>query len=183
VTEPRESGLLFVVVCAAGPAGDVGRLVELALDGGWTVQIIATPAALDFIDAAALERQTGRPVRCQYRKPGEPRSPEPGAIVVAPATFNTINKWANGVSDNYALGILSESTGRDIPIVVLPFVNSALAQRLPLRRSVIALRAEGVKILLGVEGPVPHPPRAGARQVHAFPWKLALHVAADLRNQ
>jgi phosphopantothenoylcysteine synthetase/decarboxylase len=174
VTTPGERGLLYVVVCAAGPAGEVGQLVELAQDRGWTVQIIATPAALDFIDVPALEAQTGRPVKSQYRKPGEPWSPEPDAIIVAPATFNTINKWANGISDNYALGILAEAAGQEIPIVVLPFVNSALAERTPLQLSIATLRAEGIQILLGPGEVEPHPPRAGGAQQAAFPWKLAL---------
>ncbi len=47
------------------------------------------PAALDFFDALAIEAQTGRPVRSQYRKPGEPRSEKADAIIVAPATYNT----------------------------------------------------------------------------------------------
>jgi chitinase len=34
--------------------------------------------------------------------------------------------------------------------VVLPFVTTALASRTPFRRSVESLRAEGVKILLGL---------------------------------
>nr|BFE84234.1 hypothetical protein GCM10020093_068350 [Planobispora longispora] len=66
------------------PAAEVGRLVALAQDEGWTVQVIATPSALDFIDIDALEKQTGRPVRSRYRKPGEPRSPRADAIIVAP---------------------------------------------------------------------------------------------------
>jgi len=51
------------------------------------------------------------------------------AILVAPATYNTINKWAQGISDTYALGVLAETTGMDVPTVVLPFVNAALASR------------------------------------------------------
>src|SRR5690606_40162407 len=56
---PRPGEVLYIIVCAAGPASDVGRLVTLAQDAGWTVQIVATPSALDFIDSAALEKQTG----------------------------------------------------------------------------------------------------------------------------
>jgi hypothetical protein len=29
-----------------------------------------------------------------------------------------INKWALGISDTYALGVLAEQTGLDVPIVV-----------------------------------------------------------------
>jgi hypothetical protein len=51
---------------------------------GWTVQIIATPSALAFIDVPKLESQTGWPVRSEYRSPGEPKSPQADAIIVAP---------------------------------------------------------------------------------------------------
>src|SRR5262249_57961844 len=95
--------VLCVVVCGAGPAAEVGQLVKLALERGWTVQVVSTPAALAFLDATAIEAQTSSPVRSQYRSPGEPRSREADAIIVSPATYNTINKWAQGISDTYAL--------------------------------------------------------------------------------
>jgi phosphopantothenoylcysteine synthetase/decarboxylase len=136
--------------------------------------MIATPAALDFIDVAALETQTGSPVRSQYRKPGEPRSRPADAIIVAPATYNTINKWANGISDTYALGILAETTAMHVPIVVLPFVNTALASRAPFRQSVENLRGERVSILLGPGVIEPHQPHTGGNLIANYPWCLAL---------
>jgi len=142
-----------------------------------------TPAALDFFDQAAVEQQTGSPVKSQYSKPGAPRSQIPDAIVVAPATYNTINKWAQGISDTYALGVLAEITGLDTPVVVLPvlpFVNSALASRAPFRRSVESLRGEGVRILLGAGGFEPHPPRTGGSLTSTYPWHLALDEAERL---
>jgi phosphopantothenoylcysteine synthetase/decarboxylase len=169
-----------VIVCGAGPATAIGTLVKLARDRGWTVQVIATPAALEFFDAEAIEELTGNPVRSQYRKPGEPRSEIPAAIIVAPATYNTINKWAQGISDTYALGILAETTALDVPIVVLPFVNIALAGRQPFQRSVEALRAEGVQILLGPGGIEPHPPHTGGALIDSYPWHLALDEADRL---
>jgi hypothetical protein len=138
---------------------------------------VATPATLDFLDLPAIEEQTGSPVRSQYRHPGEPRSQPADAIIVAPATFNTINKWALGISDTYALGLLAEDTGLGVPIAALPFVNTALAGRAPFRRSVEALRQEGVRVLLGPGGFEPHPPRAGGEHIDSFPWHVALdHV-------
>jgi phosphopantothenoylcysteine synthetase/decarboxylase len=170
---PDAGRVLYIVVCGAGPAGEVGRLVDLAQDRGWTVQIIATPAALAFIDVPKLEAQTGRPVRSEYRSPGEPRSPRADAIIVAPATYNTINKWANGITDTYALGILAEAPTLGIPVVVLPFVNSALAGRPPFHKSVAELRHEGVRILLGPGEFEPHPPGSGGSRIADYPWQLA----------
>lgn len=172
--EPDPRKVLYVIVCAAGPAGDVGKLVTLAHQRAWDVQIIATPAALDFIDTKALEAQTGRPVRNEYRKPGEPRSPKADAIIVAPATYNTINKWANGISDTYALGILAEAPALGIPLVVLPFVNTALHSRTPFQRSVAYLTQENVLILTGIADLKPHAPGTGGAYLETFPWKRAL---------
>jgi phosphopantothenoylcysteine synthetase/decarboxylase len=174
VTQDAPPRVLSVIVCGAGPATAIGTLVKLARDRGWTVQVIATPAALDFFDQAAVEEQAGNPVRSQYSTPGAPRSQIPDAIIVAPATYNTINKWALGISDTYALCVLAEITALGVPIVVLPFVNSALASRPPFRRSIEALRAEGVRILLGPGGVEPHPPRTGGNLIDSYPWHLAL---------
>ncbi|MEU8252042.1 flavoprotein [Nonomuraea sp. NPDC048916] len=172
MTQPGK--VLYIIVCAAGPASDVGRLVTLAQDAGWTVQIIATPSALDFIDVAELEKQSGNVVRSQYRKPHEPKSPRADAIIVAPATYNTINKFAQGIADTYALGLLSEAPGLDIPVVILPFVNTALASRIPFRHSIDQLRSEGVLVLLGPGQFEPHPPSSGVERIDTYPWATAL---------
>jgi phosphopantothenoylcysteine synthetase/decarboxylase len=180
VTHDEQAHVLSVIVCGAGPASAISTLIKQAQDRDWTVQVMATPAALDFFDPAEVEAQTGRTVRSQYRKPGEPRSEKADAIIVAPATYNTINKWAQGISDTYALGILAETTALDVPIVVLPFVNSALAGRAPFRRSVEALRTEGVRILIGPGGIEPHPPHTGGDLIDSYPWHLALDEADRL---
>lgn len=95
-------------------------------------------------------------------------------LQLAPATYNTINKWAAGISDTYALGILAEAPGLGIPTVVLPFVNSALAGRLAFRRSVQELTNEGVRVLLGPGKFEPHAPGTGGERQEHFPWRLAL---------
>jgi phosphopantothenoylcysteine synthetase/decarboxylase len=166
--------VLSVVVCGAGPASDVARLITLAQGHQWTVQVIATPAALAFVDADALADLTGSPVRSQYRNPGEPRSRPSDAIIVAPATYNTINKWSQGISDTYALGVLAETTGLKVPTAVLPFLNSALASRIPCENSIECLRREGIRILLGAGGVEPHEPHTGGALIDSFPWYLAL---------
>ena len=160
------------MVCGAGPASGVAALVKLAVQRKWTVQVIATPSALVFFDAAEVETLTGTTVRSQHRSPGEPRSRIPDAIIVAPATFNVINQWALGIADSYALAVLAEQTGMGLPIVVLPAVSAPLASRPQFARSVKALRAEGVSILLGPGGTPP-----GAKE-DEFPWQLALDEAA-----
>jgi phosphopantothenoylcysteine synthetase/decarboxylase len=172
--------MLSVIVCGAGPASDVGKLVKLAQQRGWSIQLIPTPAALALLDVAVLEDLAGSPVRSAYRSPGEPRSLKADAVIVAPATYNTINKCAQGISDTYALGLLAEAISLPIPVVVVPFVNTALADRRPFKRSVGQLRDEGVRVLLGPGEVEPHPPGTGDQQLDSFPWQFALDEAERL---
>ncbi|MFI8091164.1 flavoprotein [Streptomyces sp. NPDC086080] len=138
---------LYVVVCAAGVAADVSRLITRAQERNWEVGVIATPAAMNgFFDTAAVETRTGRPIRSAWRSPAEPRPfPAPDAVVVAPATFNTVNKWAAGIADTLALGTLCEAAGLGVPIAVLPCVADALTAHPAYRDSLTRLRGMGVR--------------------------------------
>jgi hypothetical protein len=175
--------VLCVVVCGAGPAGDVGKLVKLGQARGWVVQLVATPSALPFLDTVELRASTGMPVRSNYLAPGQHRSQRAEAVVVAPATYNTICKCAAGISDTYALGVLAEAIGLPIPVVMLPFVNSALASRRPFERAVVQLRHEGVRVLLGEGGVEPHPAGAGGEYIKSFPWPLALDALDQVAQE
>nr|MDT0665015.1 flavoprotein [Micromonospora sp. DSM 115978] len=104
----------------------------------------------------------------------QPSFPPADAVIVAPATYNTINKWAAGTSDKYALGVLAETFGLGIPVVVLPFVNSAMAAHFAFKRSVADLTAAGARILIGADTWQPHAPHTGGEHVDSFPWHLAL---------
>lgn len=146
---PGQGGkpFLYVVVCAAGIAVEVSKLITAAQERDWEVGVIATPVAMGgFFDTAAVEARTGRPIRSAWRSPGDPRPfPPPDAVVVAPATFNTLNKWAAGMADTLAVGTLCEAYGLGVPIAVLPCVADALAAHPAYRASLERLRGMGVR--------------------------------------
>ncbi|MCM1967985.1 flavoprotein [Streptomyces sp. G1] len=176
MTEPQRKPFLYVVVCAAGIAGDVGKLIDAAQGRGWDVGVIATPEGLAFLDTSGIEVRTGYPIRSAWRTPGEARSfPPADAIAVAPATFNTVNKWAAGFADNLALGILCEASGMGIPTAVLPYVNTALAGHRAYGRSLAELGAMGV--LIGSYEP--HRPKSGGG-ADRFRWEEAVDLLAPL---
>ncbi|GGW46143.1 flavoprotein [Streptomyces lucensis JCM 4490] len=166
MTERAEKPFLYVVVCAAGIAAGVTELITAAQRRGWEAGVIATPVAMGgFFDTGAVEARTGRPVRSAWRSPGDPRPfPPPDAVVVAPATFNTLNKWAAGLADTLAVGTLCEAAGLGVPIAVLPCVADALAAHPAYRDSLTRLRGMGVRIAdpyTGEPGPDGHRPRFG----------------------
>lgn len=145
----------------------------MAQSGGWDVCVLATPRGRTFVDPEALERQTGHPVRSDYKQPDEADAlPSPDAVIVAPATVNTINKWASGISDTLPLGILVEGIGLELPIAALPYTNRAHAAHPAFNDNIEKLRSWGVTVLYGDEVYPLHPPRAG--DPDAFPWHLIL---------
>lgn len=175
--------VLYVISCATPAARDVGKLVTLAQERGWRVCVIATPSALAFLDKVALEEQTGFVVRHRYKTPGTPDVlPPPDAMLAGGASFNTLNKWALGIADTLALGLLTEGLGLGIPIAALPFVNAAQAAHPAFDRHVETLRAAGVTVLLGPGGYEPCPPGQGSQHLPEYPWQAALDaVGAVLR--
>ena len=158
---------------AAGGDGEIPvDLGEQAHQDGWDVCLIATPRTFQWLDVPGLAGRTGHPVRHDYKLPGEPDLlPEPDAIIVAPATFNTINKWAAGIADTLALGLLCEATGKGLP-VVLPYLNAAQGEHPALGEGIERLRRLGVRVLFGPEVLPLHRPRQGKRD--QFPWHLTL---------
>ncbi|GHO47166.1 flavoprotein [Ktedonospora formicarum] len=114
--------VLYLMVCAAPPAQQTLHVVTPLLETGWNVCVLATPQASRWIDQSALEVATGHIVRTDYKLPGEADPlPKADAILVMPATFNTINKWAQGIGDTLVASILCEVLGRwTPPVVVVP---------------------------------------------------------------
>lgn len=169
------SRVLYIIACAAPPAREIDCLIEPAQDAGWDVCVLATPSATRFIDSGALAERTGHPVRSEYKEPGtEDVLPPPDAIIVAPATLNTINKWAYGICDTLALGILVEAIGKRLPIVALPFTNHAHAAHPAFEENIKKLRSWGVQVLYGNDVYPLHAPGTGSRHLNIFPWKLTL---------
>jgi phosphopantothenoylcysteine synthetase/decarboxylase len=152
--QSRSQGVLYMIVCGAPAAAKVGEFVGLAQRSGWLIRVIATPMGERFIDVSELAALTGDRVRTGFRMPDEPDElPAASAVVVAPATFNTVNKWAAGIADTFATGLLCELTGMGVPIVAVPLVKDALARHLAFGRSLDQLRRMGVRVLFDPQAP------------------------------
>jgi phosphopantothenoylcysteine synthetase/decarboxylase len=171
----RARPVLYVISGGGPPANRLAGFVRFAQGQGWDVCVIATPDGAKFLDASDLAALTGHPVRVHFKDPDEPDVlPPPDAMVLAPATFNTINKLAHGISDTLALGLVNEAIGLGLPIVAVPWPNAALARHPVFQRSVAVLREWGVTVILDPA----RLPRASERPA-VFPWEI---LRAELAN-
>lgn len=166
--------VLYAIACGSPPARHVGDLVAIAMASDWDVCAVTTPDGRNFVDAPSLAAATGHPVRSAFKHPGDlDVLPDADAMIVAPATVNTVCKWAHGIADTLVTGLLVEGLGRGLPIVVMPFTNSAMARHPAFVESVDRLRGWGVRVLFGDEVVRLHPPGAGESHAGDFPWHTA----------
>lgn len=169
---------LYLFGSAAPPVLGIAGVIADAQADGWDVCLGLTPAADAWLaeQRAGLEQLTGHPVRSMYKLPGEPDVwPPADVIVVAPATFNTVNAWALGITSTFVVGVIAEAIGKEIPLVAMPCVNAAYVQHPQFERSVETLRGAGVHVLYGEGGFVPN--RPGESRPGEYPWRLALDAA------
>lgn len=169
---------LYLFGSAAPPVHDVAGVIERAQAAGWDVCLGLTPTAAGWLHDSVdgLATLTGHPVRSAYKRPGEPDVwPPADVIAVAPATFNTINAWALGITSTFVVGVAAEAIGKRIPLVTMPCVNAAYVQHPQFERSVETLRGAGVTVLYGEGGFVPNAPGSG--KPSTYPWAALLAAA------
>ncbi|WP_326554736.1 flavoprotein [Micromonospora sp. NBC_01813] len=167
---------LYLISSAAPPIRNIEECIALLQADGWSVCLIATPTASTWINTDKLASQTGFPVASRLRTPDEPGTlPHADAVVVAPASFNTINKWASGISDNLALGVLNETLGTGLPMIVSPYAKPALTQHPAYRASVQTLSSLGVHF---TESEALKPEREGEQ----FRWDVITETLRTTRH-
>ena len=138
-----------LVVCAAPLAERAHELAAALVAAGFRVDVAPTPeASRNWVDGEALERAVCGVSAAEFRSAESARrGGKPDAVVAAPLTFNSLNKWALGISDNRAMGTLNESLGRGIPIVAAPMVNAGLWGHPALSAHLDTLRRAGVQFV------------------------------------
>jgi len=144
------SKIVFVLtgsVAAYKACDALSRLVQL----GHKVRTVATPSALRFVGAATLEGLTGERVLSDLFEPGSALEHIQlgrwaDAVVVCPATANTINRLAAGLSDDLP-GALFLAHDRSKPFLVAPAMNPAMWGHPATKESVSRLAGWGVRFI------------------------------------
>ena len=95
-------------------------------------------------------------------------------MLVAPATFNTLNQWAAGINDILPLGLLNELLGLEVPIVVAMYCKAALAAHPAYRPNITRLEQAGAMILEGE--------RSITVRDDGFSWTAVLGALAAVRE-
>ena len=108
---------------------------------------IATPHAARVVAPRDLSSLPGnRLVESYFDEAILPRPPD-GLVLVAPCSFNSLNKLAAGIADNLAMSLTAEAIGRGTPVVVAVSVNPPLWRHPRSVMSMTTLRGWGVSVI------------------------------------
>lgn len=145
-----------------------GRRILLALTGGIAayksaelarrftkagceVQVVMTDSALRFIGAQTFQALTGKPVRSSlWDEAAEAAMGHielarwPDAIVIAPATANTLAKIAHGFADDLLTTLVLAT---DKPIFVAPAMNRLMWANAATQANMSTLRSRGFRLI------------------------------------
>lgn len=121
---------------------------------GAEVFVIMTESAKEFVTPLVLETVSGNPVSSDlFELGGGIRHidvvKEADCVLVAPATANTIGKYANGIADNLLLTTLLAAKGA---IVLCPAMNSQMWEHVLVQENLEKLKGIGVHIVEPDEG-------------------------------
>jgi phosphopantothenoylcysteine decarboxylase/phosphopantothenate--cysteine ligase len=142
--------LAYLIVTGTTTAPLATEIVNSLLGLVRGVITIATPNAAQVIAPRDLSViQGNRLVESYFDAAILPRPPD-GLVLVAPCSFNSLNKLAAGVADNLALSVTAEAIGRGTPVLVAPSLNAPLLRHPRAVSSMATLREWGVSVI----GPV-----------------------------
>ena len=154
MSEQVRRGTLYLVSCATSSTPLIYDCLEAAQAAGWDVHVILTPSARPFVDEERLASMSGHKVWSEFQRPGEPDIwPAADALIAFPVSFNTLTRWALGISDTFALSWLQQYTGQRKPIVAVPCfrAGSGLDTHPALARNLRLLRRYGIHVIYDME--------------------------------
>jgi phosphopantothenoylcysteine synthetase/decarboxylase len=142
---------VYLVVTAAGTARRAPEIAQRLAGLGARLVVLLTPNTHRIVAARelalALEAQPdARIVESYFDDAILPRPPN-GVVLVAPCSFDALNKLAQGIADNLALSVVAEAIGRGTPVIVAISVNPPLWAHPRAQESARALRSWGVEVI------------------------------------
>ncbi|PPL01742.1 bifunctional phosphopantothenoylcysteine decarboxylase/phosphopantothenate--cysteine ligase CoaBC [Parapedobacter indicus] len=147
---------ILLGVCGSIAAYKSAHLTRLLVKAGASVQVVMTPDATQFITPLTLATLSGNPVLVDYfdAKSGEWNNHvqlalDADALLVAPASANTLAKFAHGGCDNLLCAIYLSAKS---PVFIAPAMDLDMWAHGSTRSNISRLRSFGNHIIPPANG-------------------------------
>jgi len=137
----------YLLVTGAGTARRAPGLIAALAPRVPNLLTVLTPNAARVVSPRELGLVPGHRIVESYFDEAILPSPPLGVTLVAPCTFNSLNKLALGIADTLALSIAAEAIGRGTPVIVAVSVNDPLWAHPRTAESIATLRSWGARVL------------------------------------
>lgn len=128
------------------------ELTRCIVKAGWTVQVVMTQAATQFVTPVTFAALSGRAVftdqwdpRVQNNMAHIDLTRAADAILIAPATADCMAKLAHGLADDL-LSTMCLARPAHVPLAVAPAMNMEMWQNAATQRNVATLRGDGIAL-------------------------------------
>jgi len=187
-SDARFSGVPIVVGVSGGIAAYKTCAVVSALaQSGASVTVVMTKTATRFVTPMTFQALSARPVitsMWEHELHHDPQhvalARQAHAVLVAPATMNTVARIANGFADDPLSLILSAVDVRETPVLLAPSMNEQMWNQPSTRRNIAQLSEDGFRFV-GPAGGWQACRTVGAGRM-AEPWEI-LHDLAEAISQ
>ena len=151
-----EQRKIVLGICGGIAAYKCPELCRLLIKQGADVYSVVTPSAAQLVSPTTLQALTGHAVGCEVFNHGDEIGhielcADADALVIAPATANTIAKLAHGMADNM---LTAAALAAPCPIIIAPAMNSRMYRHPATQANLELLQQRGVFIIPPAEGPL-----------------------------
>ena len=159
-------------------------LARLLTQAGAEVDVVMTPAALEFVGAITFEAVTGRRSYSEIFGPGNALdhirlARDASLFVVAPATADFMARAACGQANDLLTACLLANTS---PVLLVPAMNDRMWANAQTRRNVEHLRGLGYDVLDPDDGPLAAGEASGPGRMPE-PETIMQHISRLLERQ
>lgn len=139
--------VIYVIGTGARKITYLPKMIKEFIEEGADVYTMMSDMGRELCDSNLVDfRIEGNTLIHGYSKEGE-ALPLEDLVLIAPCTFNTLNKMAGGVADTYPLTIAATAIGAGRYVVVAPAMNEALWYHPIIEESRKKLERWGCKII------------------------------------
>jgi len=156
VTSVARSNSLNIVLGVSGgiAAYKVASILRLLTEAGHNVQVVPTPAALNFVGSATWEALSGNSLISEVWDdvadvPHVRIGQSADLVIVAPATADLLSRAANGAANDLLTNVLLTAT---CPIVFAPAMHTEMWLNAATQENVATLRSRGCIVIDPAEG-------------------------------
>ncbi len=138
----------IIALCVTGgiAAIEAPKLARHLRRYGAKVIVYATPNTFHFVGKTSLEWGAGQEIISELGGVAE-HICFYDAILVAPATLNTINKIFRGIADNPVTTLIASALGRKTPVYLAPTMHESLYQNPFLIENLANATKYGIKLI------------------------------------